>query len=451
MNTQNHNHLSRPFHSRFLNSFAALSLGLAVFPAGAAIRTVTNTADSGGGSLRNTIAAAVSGDIITFTNPLSGATILLTSGQLLLTNNLTIDASSLPSGIAIDGNAATRVFQVASTNTVVLDSLTITNGNASDFGGGIYNLGTLTVNRCRLVSNSASLYYGGGIYTYSGTLTVNQSTLTGNYAESYGGGIYNANGPGVVNNCTVAGNSAGYSGGGFANSGGPLTVNQSTLTGNSAPNTGGAIYCSFAALVVNQSTLTDNSAPNNGGGILSSGGSLSLSNSIVAANFSLYDPFRNIYGNFSGTNNLTTGNPQLAALGDYGGLTQTMLPLPGSPAIDGCTSGTSFTADQRGFTRISGPFADIGAAEYGGTVIIVPNAPVLTGLTLLGNGAFQFGFTGLTGTSFTVFASTNVALPLNLWSNLGPAVETPAASGQFQFTDPQATNHPMRYYRVTSP
>jgi hypothetical protein len=36
-----------------------------------------------------------------------------------------------------------------------------------------------------------------------------------------------------------------------------------------------------------------------------------------------------------------------------------MPPLPGSPVLDGCTNGTSFTTDQRGYPRIVGPYADI--------------------------------------------------------------------------------------------
>ena len=64
---------------------------------------------------------------------------------------------------------------------------------------------------------------------------------------------------------------------------------------------------------------------------------------------------------------------------------------------------------------------------------------------------FQFSFTNLTGASFTVFATTNLAAPFNTWLNLGPAMETPPGSGQFQFTDSQATNYMMDFYRVTSP
>jgi hypothetical protein len=48
-------------------------------------------------------------------------------------------------------------------------------------------------------------------------------------------------------------------------------------------------------------------------------------------------------------------------------------------------------------------------------------------------------------------ATTNVTLPASNWTFLGFAAETPPGSGQFQFTDPGATNHPQRYYRVKSP
>ena len=69
----------------------------------------------------------------------------------------------------------------------------------------------------------------------------------------------------------------------------------------------------------------------------------------------------------------------------------------------------------------------------------------------LGDGSFQFHFTGNpSGTNCRVLASPNLAAPLNTWSNLGPATETPPGSGQFQFTDHQAPNYPRRFYRVTS-
>ena len=57
----------------------------------------------------------------------------------------------------------------------------------------------------------------------------------------------------------------------------------------------------------------------------------------------------------------------------------------------------------------------------------------------------------LTGASFYVLAISNVTLPTSNWPTIGPAVETPPGSGQFQFTDPQATNLRQRFYRVKSP
>src|SRR5208283_5269567 len=96
-------------------------------------------------------------------------------------------------GISINGNNASRVFEMSDA-TVVLNSLTITNGNdTSRFGGGgILSFGTLTLNNCTLAGNSAnqSFWGGGGIFNYSGTLTLNQCTLSGNSANhsTYGGG-----------------------------------------------------------------------------------------------------------------------------------------------------------------------------------------------------------------------------------------------------------------------
>ena len=68
---------------------------------------------------------------------------------------------------------------------------------------------------------------------------------------------------------------------------------------------------------------------------------------------------------------------------------------------------------------------------------------------MLQGGAFQLSFTNLDGLSFTVLATTNLALPLTNWTVLGTPVESPP--GQYQFTDPQATNKATRFYRVSSP
>jgi WD40 repeat protein len=78
----------------------------------------------------------------------------------------------------------------------------------------------------------------------------------------------------------------------------------------------------------------------------------------------------------------------------------------------------------------------------------MPTAILLTSAARLPGGGFQFAFTNTPGASFSVLASANPALPTTNWMALGGATEI--APGQFQFTDPQATNLPSRFYRVRS-
>ena len=67
-------------------------------------------------------------------------------------------------------------------------------------------------------------------------------------------------------------------------------------------------------------------------------------------------------------------DPLLATLGNYGGPTQTMPLLPGSPAIDAGSNAlipAGVTTDQRGLPRIVNTVVDIGAFESGGFTIAV--------------------------------------------------------------------------------
>ena len=53
--------------------------------------------------------------------------------------------------------------------------------------------------------------------------------------------------------------------------------------------------------------------------------------------------------------------------------------------------------------------------------------------------------------SFTVLASTNLALPNTPGQTSAPPWNRPSAPANIQFTDPQATNNARRFYRVHSP
>jgi hypothetical protein len=77
----------------------------------------------------------------------------------------------------------------------------------------------------------------------------------------------------------------------------------------------------------------------------------------------------------------------------------------------------------------------------------IPTTPTPAARRLT-TGAFQFGFTNSVGALFGMLATTNLALPLSNWTALGGVTEV--GPGQFQFTDPQATNTPSYFYRVRS-
>ena len=86
------------------------------------IIVVTNTNDSGPGSLRDALAVANDGDTIDATG-VSG-TILLTSGQLNVDKDVTISGPGADH-LAVDGNAQSRVFYVNPGKTVTIDGLTV--------------------------------------------------------------------------------------------------------------------------------------------------------------------------------------------------------------------------------------------------------------------------------------------------------------------------------------
>src|SRR5262252_6305572 len=73
----------------------------------AATITVTNTADSGAGTLRAALASANNGDTINFALP-APSTIFLTS-PLLVTNNIAIIGPG-PAGVSINGNRTNLIF-----------------------------------------------------------------------------------------------------------------------------------------------------------------------------------------------------------------------------------------------------------------------------------------------------------------------------------------------------
>jgi hypothetical protein len=79
------------------------------------VLTVTNNSDSAPGSLRDRIAAAQPGDVIQFSPLLQGDTITLTSGEIDVSNNITIQGPG-PNLLAISGNHSSQIFEVPSSS-----------------------------------------------------------------------------------------------------------------------------------------------------------------------------------------------------------------------------------------------------------------------------------------------------------------------------------------------
>lgn len=270
----------------------------------AAILTVTNTQDSGSGSLRQTISDAGQGDTIIFAPGVTG-TIALAS-TLTLTKDVTIQGPGADT-LAIDGGCAgceagqsnptggVRVLAVNIGITATVRGLTLRHGltmpaseSFSGWGGGILNRSTLTVADSTISGNSADI--GGGIANL-GTLTLSNTTIRVNNAamvgpNGWGGGIYNT-GLLFVANSRFYGNAA-HIGGAicqFLNGSGAASVASSVLSGNYTNGDGGAIY-SDRLISIDRTTIIGNfitTAGGSGGGIRTTG-SLSLTNSTLAAN-----------------------------------------------------------------------------------------------------------------------------------------------------------------------
>jgi CSLREA domain-containing protein len=137
---------------------------------------------------------------------------------------LTIDGQKVK--ITVSGNDAVRVFEVDSGAKLTLARLTVADGNAGDFGGGVLSDGTLKVTNSTFSGNSAT-EAGGGIANFT-TPEVTNSTFSANTAV-LGGGIENL-GTLEVTSSTFSRNSASSTGGGIFNVGGGLPGQSSTVT-----------------------------------------------------------------------------------------------------------------------------------------------------------------------------------------------------------------------------
>src|SRR6267378_7910585 len=258
-----------------------LLLCAVVFSTQANIITVTNTNDSGPGSLRQALADANDGDTINFDVSLKGQTIALTSDELVIDKSITITGpGSDQLAVSVDFQYHFRIFHVMASPTVTIEGLTI-GPSLYFYGCGIQNdQATLTINNCVVAGNAGSVS-GAGI-SNGGTLTVNNSSITDNGLEYQGTGAgISSSGTLIINNSIISRNlsAKGQTDGGGIYSSGMLEITNSTIDGNSVGGPGGGIYNTGNAIITS-STISGNFAgggypgppePGFGGGVSSNG------------------------------------------------------------------------------------------------------------------------------------------------------------------------------------
>ena len=365
---------------------ALVSAALLAPAAAHAAPPVTNTNDSGPGSLRDAIGQAGGGETVS----VPAGTYTLTSGQLVVNKTLTIAGAGARSTIITAGGSS-RVLQATGTPvtvsgvTITGGKLTLTGTDACGQGGaGICFSGDLVLNDVAVSGNVVTSSVigspgvgGGGIYKAGSTLTINGSTISGNQASvtnagsgSGGGGIYvNGAGPQITNTtiagnvATVNGSASNYGGGGvYLNGGPPGTFTSTTIVGNtaggSATTAGGNVFVNNTVPpTVKNSIVANGSAPvgSNCGRAASSPTAFSS----AGGNLESADTC-----NFTAASDKRNTAPLLGPLADNGGQTDTMALGAGSPAVDAAIECPPPATDQRGVARPQQGRCDIGAFEF---------------------------------------------------------------------------------------
>ncbi|KAA6462090.1 hypothetical protein DYQ86_10755 [Acidobacteria bacterium AB60] len=380
---------------------------------------VTNTSDSGAGSLRAAMAAA---DATTYGGDINigsgvAGTISLASPLPGINRSMAIVGPGA-GALTISGEGSYQIFSNSASD-LFLTGMTLANGNSSSTphgGGAVYNGWILTASAVDFSGNLGNTNSGGGAggaIDNNGLLAITNCTFSAN--SSIGAGAIQTYGIATVTSSLFTANIGVYAGGAIVN-GGATTVINSTFTGNSAPSSGGgsgggAIESFGQSVVVTNSTFSGNSTSGWGGAIWNFNGStLTANNNIfigntstntnsnlgaaIAATGGANASYNLYYQNFDAgtteddcngctgnTNAITASDPLLEPLGNFGGPTQTMLPKPGSPAICAGTTGlvpSDVSTDQRGFSRTTNyngsVCVDLGAVQTDYTVAAFSNS-----------------------------------------------------------------------------
>ncbi len=269
-----------------------------------AFTTTTVYSSTDASAVRDAVAAATGGDTIKVAGTCAG-----TSGGrvVYLNKNLTIRGaytttnwSSPQPGVyttTLDAMQGGRVAHInlAGTENVLLENLTLTNGQSSVDGGGIYilnSIGTVTLSNTIISNNTTSSSNGGGIYhrgTSSSKLILINTLVHSNTATTYGGGIYNVQSPSVImiTNSTISSNTAKYGGGISNHTNGQVVMTNTTISHNTGllGSGGGINNVGDARMTMVNTQIRNNRTKYGGGGILNlNDGQVVMVNTTVHSN-----------------------------------------------------------------------------------------------------------------------------------------------------------------------
>ncbi|HEX6123852.1 MAG TPA: choice-of-anchor Q domain-containing protein [Pyrinomonadaceae bacterium] len=254
--------------------------------------TVTNTHDSGPGSLRNVIAITPTGGTVDFALTGCPCSIVLTSGDLVIEKDLSILGPGADL-LTISGNGASRLFRLGMpitvpptpTITVVLEGLRLTNGRGGAYwdgaGGAVIASYTHLNLRNSVIDNSvAAMSGGGGIYAYKSDTTILNSNISGN-SGGFGGGIANVSRSNLEVVGSIISDNQSFAGGGIYSWNSTSRVANSTVARNNGYGSGAYIFgystadflnstiegnLGNAGLIIHTSSATINSSTVSGDG-----------------------------------------------------------------------------------------------------------------------------------------------------------------------------------------
>ena len=289
--------------------------------------------------------------------------VTLTSGQL--TSNSAIAAAS-GALAGVGGAIALEVGPLSFTGTM-------SSNNATTAGGGIWIDDSAAVSQSTIASNHVNGTQdpndgGGGIYDAIGaTLALTASTITGNAvtgnaSSSGGGGIFNE-GVAAIANTTITANSSDVDGGGIENEAqSGLSLTNATVYQNVASSRGGNVKNLFSDSGMSiANTIV-------AGGTAATGADVSNDGTITSLDYNIVQTTASGTAITGTTTHNLAVNPLLLPLASNGGPTETnadQATSPGKAYIPySVCSAAGITSDQRGNSRNSGGFCDVGAYEF---------------------------------------------------------------------------------------